>query len=59
MHLVEIDDIRSNTTTALKVITQKQFQNSFEGWTRRWYQCVLSQEGYLEGDQGGFQQLVV
>jgi hypothetical protein len=26
-----IDDIRSNTTGALKVIPQNQFQNCFEG----------------------------
>ena len=31
------DDIRSNTTAALKAIPQNQFQNSFEGWTRRWH----------------------
>jgi len=31
------DDIRSNTTTALKAIPQNQFQNCFEGWTRRWH----------------------
>jgi len=30
-----IDDIRSNTTAALKAIPQNQFQNYFEGWTRR------------------------
>ena len=31
------DDIRSNTTAALKAIKQNQFQNCFEGWTRRWH----------------------
>jgi len=34
-HFDDIDDIRSNTTAALKAIPQKQFQNCFEGWTRR------------------------
>jgi len=33
-HFDDIDDIRSNTT-ALKTIPQNQFQNCFEGWTRR------------------------
>jgi hypothetical protein len=33
-HFDDIDDIRSNTTTALKAIPQNQFQNCFEGWTR-------------------------
>ena len=46
----DIDDIRSNTTAALKVIPQNQFQNCFEGWTRRWHRCIASQGEYFEGD---------
>jgi len=34
-HFDDIDDIRSNTRAALKAIPQNQFQNYFEGWTRR------------------------
>jgi len=34
-HFDDIDDIRINTTATLKVIPQNQFQNCFEGWTRR------------------------
>jgi hypothetical protein len=34
-HFDDIDDIMNNTTAALKVIPQNQFQNRFEGWTRR------------------------
>jgi transposase len=35
-HFDDIDDIRSNTTAALKAIPpQNQFQNCVEGWTRR------------------------
>ena len=34
-HFDDIDDIRSNTTAGLKAIPQNQFQNCFEGWTRR------------------------
>jgi len=30
-----------NTTAALKVIPQNQFQNCFEGWTRRWQRCIV------------------
>jgi len=30
-HFVDIDDIWSNTTAALKAIPQNQFQNCFEG----------------------------
>jgi hypothetical protein len=34
-HFDDIDDIRNNTTATLKDIPQNQFQNYFEGWTRR------------------------
>ena len=37
-HFDYTDDIRS-----LKALPQNQFQNCFEGWTRRWHQCVASQ----------------
>jgi len=50
------DDIRSNTTAALKAIPQNQFQNCFEGWTRRWNRCIASQGEYFKGDYGGIQQ---
>jgi len=55
-HFDDIDDIRSNTTAALKAIPQNQFQNSFEGWTRHWHRCIASQGEYFEGDHGGIQQ---
>jgi len=52
----DTDDIRSNTTAAQKAIPQNQFQNCFEGWTRRWHWCIASQGEYFEGDHGGMQQ---
>jgi len=54
-HFDVIDDIRSNTIAALKAIPHNQFQNCFEGWTRRWHGCIASQGEYLEGDHGGIQ----
>ena len=47
-HFDEIDDIRSNTTAALKAIPQNQFQNCFEVWTRRWHRCIASQGNTLK-----------
>jgi len=41
-HFDNNDDIRSNTTAALKAIPQNQFQNCFEGWARRWHRCIAS-----------------
>jgi len=55
-HFDDIDDIRSNTTAALKAIPQNHFQNCFEGWTRRWHRCIASQREYCEGDHRGIQQ---
>jgi transposase len=51
-----IDDIRINTTVALKAIAQNQFQNCFQGWTRRWHRCIASQGEYFEGDHSDIQQ---
>ena len=55
-HFDGTDDIRSNTMTALKVITQNQFKNCFEEWTRHWHWCIASQGEYFEGDHGGIKQ---
>ena len=46
---------QSNTTAALKAMPQNQFQNCFEGWTRRWHRCIASQGECVEGDHGGIQ----
>jgi len=54
-HFDDIDDFRSNTTATLKAIPQNQFQNCFEGWTRRWHRCIASQGEHFEGDHGGIQ----
>jgi hypothetical protein len=50
------DDIRINMTAALKAIPQNQFQNCFEGWTRRWHRCIASQGEYFEGYHSHIQQ---
>jgi len=55
-HFDDIDDIRSNRTVPLKAIPQNQFQNYFEGWTRRWHRCIASQGEYFKGDYDGIQQ---
>jgi hypothetical protein len=55
-HFNNIDDIRNNTTAALKAIPQSQFQNCFEEWTRRWHRCIASQWEYFEGNHSDIQQ---
>jgi hypothetical protein len=46
----DTDDIRINTTAALKAISQNKFQNCFGGWTTRRHRCIASQGEYFEGD---------
>jgi hypothetical protein len=55
-HFDDIDDTKSNTTAALKVIQRNQFQSCFEGWTRSRHRCRASQEEYFEGDRSDIQQ---
>ena len=55
-HFDDIDDIRSNTTAALKAIPQNQFQKCFAGCTRRWHQRIAFQGVYFKGNLGGIQQ---
>ena len=47
------DDIRNNTTAALKAIPQNQFQNCFVWWTRHWYRYLDSLGEYFQGEHGG------
>jgi hypothetical protein len=47
------DDIRCNTTAALKAIPQNQFQNCCEG---RWHLCIASQEEYSKCDHSYIKQ---
>jgi histone-lysine N-methyltransferase SETMAR len=55
-HFDDIEDVRSNTATALKAIPQNHFQKCLEGWTRRWHRCIASKGGYFEGDHSNIQQ---
>jgi hypothetical protein len=52
----DIDDIRNNTTAAPKASPQNEFQNYFEGWTRRWHRCIASQGEYFGGDYSDIQK---
>ncbi|XP_074170634.1 COX assembly mitochondrial protein 2 homolog isoform X1 [Rhinolophus sinicus] len=55
-HFDDIQDIKGNTTTALMAIPEREFQNCFEEWTRRWCRCIASQGEYFEGDRSDIQQ---
>jgi hypothetical protein len=55
-HFGDIDDTGDNTAATLKTIQQNQLQNYFEGWIRRWHQCIASQGECFEGDHSDMQQ---
>jgi hypothetical protein len=55
-HLNDVDDIRNIMTAALKAIQQNHFQNCFEVWTRRLYQCITFQGEYFEDHYSDIQQ---
>jgi hypothetical protein len=55
-HFDDIDDLRINTTAALKVIQQNTFQNCFDGWARRCHWCIAFLGEYFEGDHCDIQQ---
>jgi len=57
-HFNEIDDIKSNTTAALKAIPQNQFENCFEEWTRRWHQCIAPKGSTMKANTMVFSNVI-
>jgi transposase len=58
-HFDDTNDIRSNTTAALKAIPQNHFQNCFEARIRIRHRCIAYQWEYLEGDHCDIQQYIM
>ena len=46
----DVEEVRGETTEALKAITLQEFQNCFEQWKKRWDKYIDSQGEYIEGD---------
>jgi len=44
------DEIHKNSTKELFTIPEEAFQKAFQGWQKRWKQCVSSEGNYFEGD---------
>jgi hypothetical protein len=47
-----VEEIQAESQKVLKTLTQKDFQDSFRSWQKRWDRCVRSKGGYFEGDGG-------
>ena len=46
---VSIDDIQAETQKVLDALTEKDFQEAFQKWRRRWDRCLHEGGNYFEG----------
>ena len=47
-----ITEIQAETQKVLNTLTEKDFQEAFQNWRRRWDRCLHSGGNYFEGDGG-------
>ena len=47
-----IEKIQAESQTVLDSVTEKDFQEAFQKWRRRWDRCVYAGGNYFEGDGG-------
>lgn len=49
-HFESVTDIQSSVTRVLRDLPIEAFQKCYEGWKKRWNQCVAARGDYFEGD---------
>ena len=47
-----IEDIQAETQKVFDTLTEKNFQDAFQTWRRRWDRCLHAGGNYFEGDGG-------
>jgi hypothetical protein len=47
-----IEEIHGKSLRVLDNLTEKDFQEAFQMWRRRWDRCLHGGENYFEGDGG-------
>jgi hypothetical protein len=47
-----IEEIQVESQRVLDSLTEKDFQEAFQEWRRRWDQCLHAGRNYVEGDGG-------
>jgi hypothetical protein len=47
-----IEEIQAESLTVLDTLTEKDFQEAFHKWRRRWDRCLHAGGNYFEGDGG-------
>jgi hypothetical protein len=47
-----IEEIQPESRTVLDTLIEKDFQEAFQKWRRRWDRCLHAGGNYFEGDGG-------
>jgi hypothetical protein len=47
-----IEEIQAESQRVLDTLTEKDFQEAFLKWRRRWDRCLYAEGNYFEGDGG-------
>jgi hypothetical protein len=47
-----IEEIQSESQTVINILTEKELQEAFQKWRRRWDRCLHAGGNYFEGDGG-------
>jgi hypothetical protein len=47
-----IEEIQAESQRVLGTLTEKDFQEAFQKWRRRWDRCLHEGGNYFEGDGG-------
>jgi hypothetical protein len=47
-----IEEIQAESQRVLDTLTEKDFQEAFQKWRRRWDRCLHAGVNYFEGDGG-------
>ena len=51
MRFTMIEEIKEKSKHELLAIPNSVFQKYFKDWIKRWHKCIISEEGYYEGDK--------
>ena len=46
-----IEEVNEKSKQELLAIPKSAFQQCFENWKLCWHKCIISEEGYFEGDK--------
>jgi len=49
-----IEEIQAESQRVLDTLIEKDFQEAFQKWRRRWDWCLYAQGNYFEGDGGRY-----